>query len=131
MDGLILTGRNEPLVIPAAFDWPSPDRIQEAIGTGGAKRAQRANRAGQDQIAERFRLEQGTQDQIQQRLAQLKDALAKRLLADDGGLTDFRRFTLQQLTDEVDRLVKAAQGDLADTAKRDYKAADELGIQAI
>jgi hypothetical protein len=44
VDGLILPGAD--LVIPATFDWPSPDRILEAIGDSTAKRASAANRAG-------------------------------------------------------------------------------------
>lgn len=131
MDGLIITGLHEALVIPVAFDWPSPDRIVEAIGTGAAKRAQRANRAGQDQITDRFKLEKDTQAKVLARLAKLKDALAKRLLADgDGTITDFRRFNLSQLSAEVDRLTLDAQADLGKTAERDYTAADQLGVNA-
>ncbi len=131
MDGLIITGVHEALVIPVAFDWPSPDRIVEAIGTGAAKRAQRANRAGQDQITDRFKLEKATQAQVLARLAKLKDALAKRLLADQGGtLTEFRQFNLTQLSAEVDRLTLDAQADLAKAAERDYTAADQLGTDA-
>lgn len=131
MDDLILTPLHDDLVIPVAFDWPSPDRILEAIGTGGAKRAQRANRAGSQVISDRFKLEKETTAQLQARLVTLKDAISRRLLAGDGGVTDFQRFTMQALLSDVDRLTKDAQADLATIAERDYKAADQLGIQAI
>lgn len=131
MDGLILTGVDDALVIPPTFDWPSPDRILEAIGDSTAKRVQRANRAGAGVIQDRFRLERQTQQQVLQRMRQLKQALGNRLLAADGGVTDFKRFTLQALMADVDRLTAAAQADLAATAERDYKAADQLGIHAV
>lgn len=131
MDGLVLTPITEALVIPVAFDWPSPDRIVEAIGTGAAKRAQRAIRAGNQVIGDRFKLEKDTQAQVLKRLAMLKDALAKRLLADGGAVTDFRQFNLAALSADVDRLTKDAQDALAKSAETDYKAADQLGVQAI
>ncbi len=131
MDGLILTGVRDALVIPPAFDWPAPDRILEAIGTGTARRAQRANAAATDVIRDRFQLEKDTQQQILKRLAQLKQALGRRLLADGGGVTDFKRFTLNALTADVDRLVTDTQVGLAAIAEKDYARADELGVQAV
>ncbi len=114
------------LVVPA-FGFPLPVQAVEAGESTPAKRAQAANRAGLDTTDDRNALEKATTEQLLGRLADLKTSLQQRLLAADGSLTDFKRFSLQNLLADVDRLTAQAQADLADIAKRDYTAASKIG----
>lgn len=110
-----------------ALVFPDPDPVQEAAGDGPGRRSQRAARAGREVLGSRTRLERDALQQLVARLSALKRSLQQRLLAADGGLTDFRRFNLTSLSAEVDQLIATATADLAEIARGTYQTAADLG----
>lgn len=105
-----------------ALVFPAPDRRLEAAGDGPTRRAQRAYRAGQETLGDRNRQEREATQQILARLKTLQAGLRQRLLADNGSVTDFKRFTLTSLIRDTDRLIVEATADLAELGKDKYEA---------
>lgn len=114
-------------MIPA-IAFPEPIPFLEATGDGATKRVQAANRAGQETLTDRLRMERDAVTQVLGRMQQLKQALQQRLIGGTGSLTDFRRFDLQARLAEVDRLIADATADLANLAKQTYQGMAQSGI---
>jgi hypothetical protein len=93
-------------------------------------RIQRADAAAREVAKDRNATERAAVEQLFVRLKTLKESLAKRLITDTGSLTDFRRFNLQALTADVDRLIEDTQRDLAGDAKTAYSRMGDLGDAA-
>jgi hypothetical protein len=110
-----------------ALVYDPPDPLLEAGGDSTARRMQRANRAGIDTLTDRNKAERETVQQLLTRLKNLQTGLQQRLLSGDGGLTDFRRFHLQTLLGDVDRLIANATADLATLAQASYEKMAEVG----
>ncbi len=113
-----------------AIAFPAPDTYLEATGDSVRKRVQRANRAAQDVLKDRNATEREAVQKLKQRLAILQTALANRLLGSQGAVTDFRRFSLNSLVADVDRLIEDTQRQLAEDAKAAYSRMGDLGDTA-
>lgn len=72
-------------------------------------------------------MERDTMRQVLTRMLKVRDALRQRLLAGTGSMTDFKRWNLQALSAEVDRLIADVTRDLADLANQGYKSAAGQG----
>lgn len=108
-----------------------PEAAAPGAADGPARRAQKANAAGNQVLGDRFALEKDATQKLLTQLDTLKQSLAKRLLADPGSLTDFRRFNLNQLTTDVDRLITETTATLATQAEGVYANAAQLGVEMI
>lgn len=110
--------------------WPDPDRLLEAGGDTPARRAQRASRAAVDVVRQRHETERAQARQLLVRLGTLKTSLQNRLLAGQGSLSDFRKFTLTALLAEVDRMIQDATAAIATDATSGLKTMADLGQAA-
>lgn len=110
-----------------ALAFRDPDPTLEAAGNSPARRAARARRAAQHVLQDRNAAERDQVRQLNTRLTTLQGSLKTRLLADDGGITDFRRFNLTTLLHDVDRLVKDTTTDLGASARSTYRTMANLG----
>lgn len=104
------------------------DDIQEAARfPGHARRRQRALAAQREVLIDRFGIERDGVGKLRIRLNSLQQMLKKRLLADDGSVTDFQRFNLQALTGDVDRMIADTASNIADDQKTAAAAMVRLG----
>jgi hypothetical protein len=108
-----------------ALAYPEPDRRLEA-GDSDQRRVQRANSAAGAVLGDQRRAERDAIQQLLRRLNTLKAGLQQRLLV--GGLTDFRRGTVQTLLRDTEQLIADATADLAQLAERSYTNAQDKGI---
>jgi len=99
--------------------------LEEADATGTGLR--KAGAAAGDVLADRLRLERAAAEKIAGRLDTLRSSLRRRILADDGSTTDFRRFALQSLLRDVDAMYTAATVDITRGAEPDIRKAETLG----
>lgn len=106
-----------------------PTRHEEASGDDAVRRAADAGRAAGDVLKDRFALERQTVQTLVGYLTDLKKALSHRLLTGAGSLTDFKRFALQALLADADRLIADAQRRIAMLAERSIQGAADLGDQ--
>lgn len=108
--------------------FPAPNRVIEAGPDGPARRAQRANRAAVDSMKEFGQMEQAAAEQLQKRLATLRQGLLSRL----GGefLTDFKQANLQRLLADVDHLIAQSTVQIVRDQEKPFQAASDLGEQA-
>lgn len=113
-----------------AIGFPEPDTYLEATGDGVRKRVQRANRAAQDVLKERNEVERAAVLRLKLQLQALRQELGRRLLAGEGSLTDFRRFNLNAMVADVDRLVEDNQQQLAQDARAAYSKMGDIGDMA-
>jgi hypothetical protein len=104
------------MALPALIYLP-PNPILEASGNPTVRRAQRANRAALDVLKDRNAHERAAMVQLAKRLQVLQNTLKGKLLADDGSVTDFKRFSLNSLLADVDRIAK----DTTDQINRDQE----------
>lgn len=109
------------------LSWPEPDRLVEAGPTGPARDAQRANRAALEVVGEYGRLENASAQQLMKRLDTLQQALRQRLTQQ---ITDFRRFNLQQLLADVDRLMAEVRAQIERDQAGNFGKAGQLGTDA-
>lgn len=109
------------------LSWPEPDRLVEAGPTGPARDAQRAHRAAIDVVGEYHGMENGAAQQLMKRLDTLQQALRQRLTQQ---ITDFRRFTLQQLLADVDRLMADVRTQIERDQAGNFTKAGQLGTDA-
>lgn len=107
--------------------WLEPDRHIEATGDGAARRAQDANRAGNEVLAERYSQEREAVQQMLVRLQTLRDQLLARIMR---GGTNFQMAMVRQLASDVDRMIADATAQLALDAEKAYEKQAELGEQA-
>lgn len=103
------------------------DPIIEATGDGTARRAQRARRAALDVIKDRNQVERDTVQTLGKRLATLKGDLKNKLLADDGSVTDFQRFSVSSLLRDVDQLITDTTDAVANDTRGSYSKMADLG----
>ena len=107
------------------------DPVLEATGNGPAGRAQRAGRAANDIERQADTQDREVQAQVLKRLTVLKQSLLTRLLADEGSLTDFRRFNLNALLADVDRLIAQTTARLVADAQGEFVKAADLGLDYV
>lgn len=107
--------------------WPEPDPILEAGADGPAKRAQRANRAGADVLKSYHQMERAAVEQLNKRLIALQTSLRTRIL---GNITEFRRFSLQSLLNDVDRLLADTKAAIEQDQGRNFDSAADAGGEA-
>lgn len=105
--------------------WAEPDQRIEATGDSDARRAQRANKAAKDVMAEYGRLEDATADQVLKRLNTLRDSLRARMGTEF--LTDFKRYSLDSLLRDVDRLIFDTTKAIETDIRKPIEQADGLG----
>lgn len=110
--------------------WPEPDVLLEAGEDGPARRAQRANRAALDVLAQKHQAESAQVQLLQKRLRNLKASLTIRLMGDPGSLTDFKRFTLTTLLADVERLIQESQNLITHDAGAALNDMADLGESA-
>lgn len=111
----------------SALVWPEPTHHEEASGDDAVRRVAAAGAAGADVRKDRNALERQAVQDILKYLGDLKKALTHRLLTGAGSLTDFKRFTLQALLADTDRLIADAQRRLAMMTERLIQNAADLG----
>lgn len=109
------------------LSWPEPDRLLEAGPTGPARDAQRAYRAAMEVVGEYGRLENASAQQLMKRLDTLQQSLRQRLTQQ---ITDFRRFNLQQLLADVDRLMAEVRAQIERDQAGNFGKAGKLGDDA-
>lgn len=107
--------------------WPEPDRLLEAGPTGPRRDAQRAHRAAMEAVGEYGRLENQAAQQLMKRLDTLQQALRQRLTQQ---ITDFKRFTLQQLLADVDRLMADTRAQIEREQAGNFGKAGAMGEDA-
>lgn len=89
-----------------------------------------ARQAGAEVYSTQRKLERANLARLLKHFATLKASLTNRLLAGPGGVTDFRRFTLQTLIREVDRLIAETTQALEHDAEADIGAAARNGVHS-
>lgn len=112
---------------PTGLVWSAPDHVLEAAGGPGG-RAQRANKAAADVGRDYSKAEAAAVAQLLTRLNTLKTSLQARLL--DGSLTDFKRYSIKQLADDVDRMIADAQSKIHADQRTALDHAGDLGTKA-
>lgn len=109
------------------LSWPEPDRLVEAGPSGPARDAQRAHRAAMEVVGTYGQLENDAAKQLMKRLDTLQQALRQRLTQQ---ITDFRRFSLQQLLADVDRLMAEVRTQIERDQAGNFTKAGQLGTDA-
>lgn len=102
-------------------EWVPPAVLREATETD--RRRARAFAAGAEVRQDRAKLEAAAASALTERLERLKRELQASIV----GASDFRRFQIERLLADVDRMLAEARADILRLARRDYERAGELG----
>ena len=101
------------------------------IEEAGSTPSKRAAAASADVLQDKHSLEKLVVTGTAERLQRLQDDLRTRVLADPGGVTDFRRFVSTELVNDVTRLIQQAGGDIINLAQPAIAQASELGADHV
>lgn len=116
--------RSVPESLPFFVDEWDPE-LAEAVEAGDSTRSQRAkaHEAGKDVRADKGRLERDASAAMRARMEILRNELRAAILVE----TDFRRFQLERLLGDVNRIIGDTQTGILGDARTAFGRAAELG----